>query len=175
LPPADNGHAVHTALFGVGTNCAVCHSNNTHADGWVDIGISPTYNAKGLTAAENPNGTASCVNVSCHGGQTTPLWNASLNVDTQCAACHVRGSSAGSPQFNSFYSGEHRKHVEDKGYACTACHNTTKLAVNHFANLATTNMEGPASGTIGGGTTSVTTYNTNRTCVACHGTSKGSW
>jgi hypothetical protein len=33
-------------------------------------------------------------------------------------------------------------------FACTMCRDTTKLAVNHFTNLGTLAMEGPASATI---------------------------
>jgi hypothetical protein len=48
--------------------------------------------------------------------------------------------------------------------------------VNHFTTLSTTAMEGPASATIGGGTTRVTTYApatgscTPSAGVGCHGT-----
>jgi hypothetical protein len=34
-----------------------------------------------------------------------------------------------------------------RNIACTVCHDTTKLAVNHFTTLNTAAMEGPASAT----------------------------
>ena len=127
-----------------------------------------TYNAKTGAASFNASGLT-CSNTSCHGGQTTPNWQTgSINVNSQCTSCHVRGTT----QFNSYNSGEHKKHVVDEGFACGECHNTTTLAVNHFTKLGTSAMEGPASATIGG-TTSVPTgaWNaTNKTCtLTCHG------
>jgi hypothetical protein len=54
------------------------------------------------------------------------------------------------------------------------CHNTAALAPIHFNRLNSTAMEGPASATIGGGTTNIPTggYNTTtRSCTpTCHGT-----
>jgi predicted CxxxxCH...CXXCH cytochrome family protein len=173
LPPSNTAHAVHQALPGVGSNCAVCHtgaSAATHNDGWVDLAIAATYNAKTGAAAENPNGTPSCVTVSCHGGQTTPDWGTgSINVDTQCTSCHARGTT----QYNSYNSGEHGRSDHTR-LACTACHNTTSLAVNHFSRLDTPTMEGPASATVGGGTTRVNSYNAStQTCTtSCHGSER---
>ena len=58
--------------------------------------------------------------------------------------------------------------------ACKRCHNTTTLAVNHFTTLSTTAMEGPASATIGGTGTNVTSYSagscTPQGGIGCHGT-----
>jgi hypothetical protein len=69
-------------------------------------------------------------------------------VNTQCTTCHVLGASAGSPENNSYFSGRHLLHVYSQGKACTVCHDTTKLAVNHFTTLNTAAMEGPASATL---------------------------
>jgi predicted CxxxxCH...CXXCH cytochrome family protein len=173
LPPADSAHAAHRALPGVGTNCAVCHTSSsavTHNDGWVDLAIAATYNAKSGAAAENPNGTPSCVTVSCHGGQTTPDWgNGTINVNTQCTSCHARGTT----QYNSYNSGQHGRSDHTR-QACTACHNTTTLAANHFSRLDTPTMEGPASATVGGGSTRVNSYNAStKTCTtSCHGSER---
>jgi hypothetical protein len=51
-----------------------------------------------------------------------------------------------------------------------ACHNTANLATHHFTNLDTQTMEGPASGTIGGGSTLVNSYDPGSgSCLpACH-------
>ncbi len=66
------------------------------------------YNAKTGTAAY-ATADQTCSNVSCHGGKKTPAWGTgSINVATECTACH-----ASSGQYNSYTSGEHRKHVQD--------------------------------------------------------------
>ena len=163
FPPAVGGHAVHSSLPDVGTNCATCHANNSHMSGSVDVNLSATYDARSGTASWGGN---TCSTVSCHGGQTTPAWlTGSLNVNSQCTSCH----SSGTAQYNSYNSGRHTMHL-NFGFSCTACHNTATLAQNHFTNLNTTTMEGPASATIGGGSTSVTSYSAGpQTCVAtCH-------
>jgi len=87
--------------------------------------------------------------VSCHGGVTTPVWGSgSINVDTQCTSCHIYGTALATPEYNSFYSGEHDFHVNEENISCTQCHDTTALAVDHFTALHTTTMEGPASATV---------------------------
>jgi len=96
--------------------------------------IDPTYNAKSGTAAYNP-ASVTCSNVSCHGGQATPNWlTGTINVNTQCASCHISGTA----QYNSYFSGRHSLHVGLA--ACTECHDTTKLAGVHFSDLNTTAM-----------------------------------
>ena len=109
-----------------------------------DVVVNTAYNAKSGGASYNA-ATATCSNISCHGGKTTPAWSAgSINVNTPCTACHA----AGTTQYNSYQSGHHATHVVDQSFACTVCHDTTKLAVTHFTHLDTQTMEGPASGTI---------------------------
>jgi len=108
--------------------------------------------------------------VSCHGGQATPNWQTdAIDVNTQCTNCHTDGTTT---QFNGPTSGNHDRGPHQSAQ-CTACHNTTALAVNHFTALSTPAMEGPASATIGGGTTLITAGNYNpatRSCTpACHG------
>ena len=112
-----------------------------------------TYNAE--TGASSFNSAAlSCSNVSCHGGQATPNWQTgALNVNTQCTSCHAQGTA----QFNSYNSGR-RTRINSAHSTCTNCHNTTTLAVNHFTTLSTTPMDGPASATIGGAGTLITTW-----------------
>jgi predicted CxxxxCH...CXXCH cytochrome family protein len=162
-PNIAGAHAVHVALPTVGTNCAVCHNNSTPDNGTVEVGILSIYNAKSATAQINPDGSPTCINVSCHGGQTTPNWETgSLDVNTQCTSCH----SYGTTQYNSYYSGQHSTHVQEVGLSCTTCHDTTKLAANHFTHLDTPTMEGPASGTI----KSSVGYNGSTCTNSCHGT-----
>lgn len=165
-PPATGKHVKHAALAGL--TCATsCHNNFgpgtvSHANGTVNTALSPTYMAKpGVAAILNPNGT--CSNVSCHGGQTTPPWlTGSINVNTDCTLCHASGTI----QYNSYYSGEHAFHVSDAGLGCTSCHNTATLAASHFTHLETAVMEGPASATVGGGTSAVASYNpATRSCT----------
>ena len=106
-----------------------------------------SYNAKSGIAVYNSDGT--CSKVSCHGGQQTPVWmTGAIDVNTACAACHVYGTALATPEYNSYYSGEHDIHVNANGISCQLCHDTTKLAVDHFTTLNTTTMEGPASATI---------------------------
>jgi len=130
-----------------------------------DVAFLTTYNAESGTSSFN-SAAFSCSNVSCHGGVArsggnpgTPLnWRTgTLTVNTACTSCH----NSGTAQFNSYNSGEHQFHVVGEGISCTACHNTTTLAVNHFTNLGTTAMEGPASATIGGGATEIPAGNYN--------------
>jgi hypothetical protein len=107
--------------------------------------------------------------VKCHGGQTTPDWQTAtanaIDVNTQCTSCHTQGTA----QFNSYNSGDHG--INSSHSICTNCHNTTSLAVNHFTNLSTTAMEGPASATIGGVGTLIPAgnYNAGSCTPSCHG------
>jgi predicted CxxxxCH...CXXCH cytochrome family protein len=173
-------HSVHLGLNGTGSpvSCNTCHNalgpsllDNNHynrAKSRVepgDVAFLTTYNAESGTSSFN-SAAFSCSNVSCHGGVArsggnpgTPLnWRTgTLTVNTACTSCHDSGTA----QFNSYNSGEHQFHVVGEGLSCTDCHNTTTLAVNHFTNLGTTAMEGPASATIGGGTTSISAGNYN--------------
>jgi predicted CxxxxCH...CXXCH cytochrome family protein len=128
-----------------------------------------TYNAES-GASSFLAGSFTCTNVSCHGGQATPNWRTgAIDPNTQCTSCHAQGTA----QYNSYDSGEHDKHVNDEGLSCTQCHNTATLAGNHFTTLSTPAMEGPASATVGGGTTNVVTYNagscTPTSGTGCHG------
>jgi predicted CxxxxCH...CXXCH cytochrome family protein len=167
FPNTQGTHPIHTSLPNVQNDCNICHSTAAH-NSVVDVTFAATYNAKSGTASLN-SATGTCSNVSCHGGQTTPAWaNGTLDVNTQCSSCHQSGNT----QHNSFNSGFHSFHVNTMRYACTVCHDTSKLATNHFSNLDTPLFEGPASATIGGGTTRVTSYvASSRQCAAmCHGT-----
>ena len=167
IPPATGKHGSHFASI-PNVNCAACHNNLgpgnlTHADGTVNLALLSTYQAKTVvgTFAFDPGASKSCANVSCHGGQTTPSWTTgSINVNTDCTRCHNLGTA----QYNSYNSGIfgavnlHDFHLNSVGLFCTDCHNTTNLAINHFTHLETQIMEGPASATIGGGTTGIVSY-----------------
>jgi predicted CxxxxCH...CXXCH cytochrome family protein len=137
------------------------------------VAFPATYGAQTGASSFDNSAALNCSNVSCHGGQATPNWQTgALDVNTQCTNCHVSGTT----QFNSYNSGEHVFHVNLFGgsaASCTLCHNTATLAVNHFTALATSAMEGPASATVGGTGTVVTTYVagscTPQAGIGCHG------
>ena len=183
-PNAAGAHATHIALTSAGTpiSCDTCHNGlgsgtlnhynraKTHVPPG-DVVFSATYSAETGASSFDNSAALSCSNVSCHGGQTTPNWQTgALNVNTQCTSCHSQGTA----QFNSYNSGEHG--INSAHSNCTNCHNTTTLAVNHFTALATSAMEGPASATIGGVGTTVTTYSAGSCSPSvgssggCHGT-----
>jgi predicted CxxxxCH...CXXCH cytochrome family protein len=134
--------------------CNTCHNGAgsgtlKHDNGTVDISLLSLYSSNNGTIVHNSDDT--CSNVSCHGGQKTPNWlTGSINVPTQCTSCHVLGPSAGDPEYNSVWSGQHALHVTTLGKTCVTCHDTTKLTISHFVTLNTLTMEGPASATIQG-------------------------
>jgi hypothetical protein len=65
--------------------------------------------------------------------------------------------------------------VNGQGFPCIVCHNPTRLDSGHFTALSTTGMEGPASATVGGGTTLVSSY-IAPTCISlCHPAPGETW
>ncbi len=169
LPNRQGQHDNHIGLFNVEPDqtCGNCHTaseSKTHFNGITDVVIAPAYDAKtDDPAVRNPDST--CAGVSCHGGQTTPnWWTGSIDVDTECTACHAYGST----QYNSYFSGEHDTHVLDNNISCTACHNPAALAVDHFSGLDTRIFEGEPGETISG--PFINSYNpATRYCApSCH-------
>lgn len=161
-PPVGDAHEVHTALGGVGTDCAVCHDGAGH-NGAVDLAFPATWNAKSGSAASSGG---SCSNLRCHGGQPTPDWTSgTLNSATQCKSCHAYGTG----QYNGYASGEHRKHAVDKRYDCLVCHDAGKLASGHFDDLSTISFEQSPASTI----KSSLSYS-GGTCLTagCHGSER---
>jgi predicted CxxxxCH...CXXCH cytochrome family protein len=167
-PNRSGAHATHNALAGVANVCNTCHNGagsgtDLHDNGTVNVSFLSSYNAKSGTAVHNGDGT--CSNVSCHGGQTTPVWlTGSIDVATQCTSCHAYGTS----QYNSYVSGQHGYHVNTLGITCVECHDTSRLAVSHFSALSTPQLEGPASATLN----SSLNYDATTTSCSnqCHGT-----
>jgi predicted CxxxxCH...CXXCH cytochrome family protein len=184
-PNIAGAHAVHLGLNSAGSpvSCDTCHnglgpslSNLNHynraksrvAPG--DAAFGTTYNAQSGASSFDNSAALSCSNVSCHGGQATPNWQTgTLDVNTQCASCHTVPIPA-TPQFNGPTSSNHNRAQHQ--VACIVCHNTTALAVNHFTNLSTPALEGPASATIGGAGTFINSYvPATQSCTpTCHGT-----
>jgi len=159
-------------------SCAACHNGRgygtaTHADGTVNVTLGLAYQAKTGGAATFNSTSLTCANVSCHGGQTTPAWNTTgqIDVTTQCTKCHRPTSS--SDQYNSQHSGDHSDH-SGGSFSCTECHamgGTSTGAQNHFKNLGTSAMEGPAGSTIANGSTGFAYNVTTKSCgtFTCHG------
>jgi predicted CxxxxCH...CXXCH cytochrome family protein len=178
-PNREGGHADHDPFTASKEDCNACHTgagtdtlNHYDATEPANVALVNTYNAKTGTAAYNAT-AGSCSNVSCHGGQASPAWlTGTLDVNTQCSSCH----QAGTTQYNSYTNPDgqsHTFHIDTLNYGCNVCHNTTTLAVGHFTTLDTQAMEGPASATIGGGSTFIPDGSYipgSRSCdPACHG------
>ncbi len=167
-PNVAGKHAVHDELPGMGV-CNPCHNGLDagtleHYDRANarpgkdalrvppgDIAFLAEYNAKSGTADFSAE-SRTCSNVTCHGGQVTPdWWTATANaidVPNACLSCHVSGTT----QYNSYFSGEHTRHITEFGLSaatCKQCHDATKVNVDgHFQNLSTPVFEQPASETI---------------------------
>ena len=78
-----------------------------------DVDFPAAYDAKSGAGNYVPGAgptAAYCTNVSCHGGQNTPVWDGgTLDVNT-CSLCHVgraRGEPGRGQQWNSAWSGLH--------------------------------------------------------------------
>jgi predicted CxxxxCH...CXXCH cytochrome family protein len=177
-PNREGAHTEHDPLVAAKEDCDACHNgagtdtlNHYDAAAPANVAFVGKYHAKTGAAAYNAT-SGSCSNVSCHGGQTTPAWlTGTLNVNTQCASCH----QAGTAQYNSYTNPDDESHTFhiNMTLQCTVCHNPATLATNHFNSLDTQAMEGPASATIGGGTTLIPAGSylpASRSCdPACHG------
>ena len=178
-PPTTDNHTSHVFQ---NVSCIDCHvdtvGTSRHNNGIVDIAISSAYNANSGPATYAASGNT-CSNVRCHGGprtqtsgqagqnppqstvsQTLSWLTGTIDVNTQCTACHIFGTA----EYNSYSSGRHYLHVFAQGRICTDCHDTVKLAVNHFTTLNTAVMEGPASATI----LNSVNYNGTTCSPSCH-------
>lgn len=184
-PNIEGAHTEHDALTNVTNVCNTCHDGAGsgtvyHYSGTVDVQVLTTYNARAGTASYN-SGTYKCSNVSCHGATatTTPNWRTATSTTlditdgTKCSTwCHASGTAAGLPEYNSYYSGKHYRHVTQGGVACTTCHDAvtaTKLPLNHFTTLNTSAMEGDAS------TTLKFSYDGANCSASCHGFATSTW
>ena len=167
-PNVAGKHAVHDALPGVGV-CNPCHNglnagtlehyNRANALSGKNALRVPPGDISFLGAYNSRSGTAvftvanrTCSNVICHGGQATPDWQTAtpnaIDVPNACLSCHVSGTT----QYNSYFSGEHIRHINAFGLSattCKRCHDVSKVNVSgHFQNLATPAFEQPAQETI---------------------------
>jgi predicted CxxxxCH...CXXCH cytochrome family protein len=202
FPDIPGRHGAHNALNLVTGICSSCHNGAgigtlNHFNQTVNVAISATYNAKtggpatyapdaGFPIPITANNGGQCTNVSCHGGIATPPWRTgTINPDADCTLCHR--SKTVSDQFNSYSSGRpivgppafaslHDFHLSAIGMTCTDCHDTGKLAVGHFVNLATPAFEQTPASTIrdvvnyvGGSCTPPANPGTNFSITVCHG------
>jgi predicted CxxxxCH...CXXCH cytochrome family protein len=187
FPNVAGSHAPHMAV-NASVACGTCHNGAgsgtaLHQNGVVDVILDTTYNANSGAAAYD-SGSLTCSNIACHGSSRTqtstqananppqstpgptPVWGSgTINVNTQCTLCHVLGSGAGIPENNSYYSGQHRRHVYGQGFACTNCHDTTKLAPVHFTSLTAPISESTAATTLN----SSLNFNGTTCNPGCHG------
>lgn len=154
-PAAVGAHAAHLSLPGMTGNCNLCHIEENH-DWQVDL-VTEFDITNTRPASFNANGT--CSNISCHGGVTTPAWDSGrITVSTECQKCHVAGTSV----YTGYASGEHNKH---RNFDCASCHDTAKLAVNHFGDLTTRQFEQNPAETL----LPFMNYVNNNCTVNCHG------
>lgn len=161
-----NISGAHNAHVGLGLACGNCHAGGgtggTNHGKALTVDFLATYNAASGRALFNPGGN--CVNVSCHGGKNSPPWRGGrINVLRECALCHESGTAPGQPQANSYFSGEHVKHLIDIGLGCTDCHDMSVVSggASHFSGLQTPSFElSPAN-------TMKTQLNFNSGTVSC--------
>jgi predicted CxxxxCH...CXXCH cytochrome family protein len=189
-------HDKHSNLPGV--TCNTCHNGYGYgAPGHgtlasARLSIDGAFKAKAATSdpayTRNGSGGVTCTNVSCHGGQPTPVWGVAI---TECASCHAQGTARQDPEYNSYYSGysviglsdalgaslgatlgtnQHARHLK-MGFTCTECHYIWKLSnPQHFGGIVSKTFTSPGN-TIGGEGTKIGSYDlTNQTCsaVSCH-------
>jgi len=103
--------------FSKGDSCRLCHINNEHADGTVDVALDPLGSGEdakyNTTADPGINGGVTCTgttDLGCHGNPTTkPEWNDTVSV--ACQNCHFMGETL-------------PPHIKDGGSdrACNWCH-----------------------------------------------------
>lgn len=126
-------HPIHMALPTPANNCTTCHQVTNGV-----LNFNSQYNARSGVASFN--GTSdTCTNISCHGGQVTPVWlTGVIDVNTECGRCHTYGTT----QFNGPFTSNHNR-SDHRSRACTACHDTTRLTSTHFTTLNTAALNNP--------------------------------
>ena len=194
-PMATNGsgaagkHTVHVTTKGI--NCIVCHTGYTGLPTHINENYSRieitsmtaggTWPAAGnsvaFTYSDGTNSNdASCSAISCHGGGsggTGALW---YSASSACATCHTAGAKTldGTGSIDPT-TGSHGKHVTDKGYDCTYCHDNYSGTVTHVngvlnspsgtPSMVTFNAANPAGAYVPGGTPGTGTCS----ALLCHG------
>jgi hypothetical protein len=184
-------HAGHSGFTAATTDCTACHQgggsnslthydrvNQTTPNYPAEVSTLAAYNAKS-GAATYSVAAHTCAKISCHGGITTPNWyggalpgTAPTVNNTYCLSCHVSGTA----EYNGFSSGRHTRHIAEENKLCVDCHNPTVLqsgvggvGPTHWSGLATQAFELVPRNTVGGGSTSVTSYDGTTCKTTCHG------
>lgn len=192
-------HSKHTLLL---NDCNSCHPNagsgtpnhaRATASGGVQsafVHLTSSYRAKAFTTYGYDQATGKCSGVSCHGGQDSPVWSTgTITIASDCSLCHVRGTSVGNPQYNSYYSGKgatatpylHDLHLGftfpssgGVSVTCSDCHNVGIMTdyEKHFSSIRTNSFTSPAA-TIGGYPAKVGNYDMllqkcSNTLTGCH-------
>jgi hypothetical protein len=152
--------------------------NQTAPNYPAEVNFMTSYNAKSGAAAYSVS-AQTCAKVSCHGGVTTPKWYGGTLPGTApgvsndyCLSCHIYGTT----EYNGFYSGKHNKHVTEERRLCAVCHNTVTMqngsggvGPTHWSGMATQEFELAPKNTVGGGSTSVVSYDGTTCASTCHG------
>jgi len=146
-PPNTGSHVVHLALGGMSGNCIACHAGKgtgtpNHGTGTVvPLTIASNFNTN--SGASYDVTAKTCANVSCHGGQTTPVWGGSLDVVNNCETCHKQAPATG---YISYKPGSHSYHIVDKGIPCWHCHDLSVMGVPsmHFKDVTTNSTNSSA-------------------------------
>lgn len=151
FPNNSGAHQAHLALPLVG--CSACHTGGGSGTALHGSGLTAAFpaNYNGKTGVAVRNSDGSCANVSCHGGIATKPWRGGrVNPLLECDACHTAGSAAGVPQNNSYFSGEHGKHLLEIGLQCVDCHDMSVVSggAAHFSGLGTAAFELAPSATM---------------------------
>lgn len=184
---APNRAAAHTKHLDMSdVSCATCHTGagtgtKNHARGTNTVpAIAAKFKAKTAPKFGFDMKNNTCAGISCHGGVETPTWNTGkIDVAKDCLTCHTQGFEQGSPQYNSFWSGNtmaygglsnlHEVHIgvidalnKDNNIdavACVSCHNSKTQTKDHFPKIYNSDAAAvPAASTIGGAGTRITAY-----------------
>jgi predicted CxxxxCH...CXXCH cytochrome family protein len=156
-PNSAGSHAAHLAMPSMSGNCTACHTGGgSGTAGHATHTATPTMAfapAFGSTASFD-KGTATCSNISCHGGLVSPVWGTALDVVANCTTCHQSAVA-----YPGYHTGQHSLHL-DKGVLCADCHDMTDQSA-HFSNVTTPVFETPPYSTLR------SYINYNRTAQSC--------
>jgi predicted CxxxxCH...CXXCH cytochrome family protein len=149
-PNVAGAHAIHGALpAGVASACSTCHAaagaaTARHFDNVVEVSLTAAWNARTGGPARAGAGRT-CLGVSCHGGKATPDWRAVPPAlrgtsGANCTGCHnTAAPTPATAQWNDWdntFFPRHGYHIVSRGFACTRCHDTTRMPNSlHFATL----------------------------------------
>lgn len=88
-------HLNYSFRYAKGDSCKLCHKDNAHADGVVDVsydlsaaGVNANFTPE-ATGAGTPGTCGGTSGMTCHGEATTPEWDSSVTV--ACVNCHEFG------------------------------------------------------------------------------------